>query len=525
MQSCLGIYIDNSMIKYAKVLKNGEDIKIESSGVRFFDDIKEALNQIIQETNSYKIPISINLTDESYNYVNVFSVLSKNDIEKTIEVEFENLCRENNIDSSNYECKHLLCENLTEPDMKTAINVSVPKDELESLTEHFDYYKLENVLPTPIVISNLIRINKNTNAIIVNIEYSTTVTVILNGEVKSVYQISDGMGKILSSIGESENSLSKAYEVLKNMTISSQDTGMIDENEYLDVVMPVIDRIINKVSEIRSRIDDDIDNLYVTGTGISINNIDLYFQNFFEEIRCDMLRPEFLENKSLMLPVKEYMEVNSAIALALEGINMQYYDVNFRPDYADVKKRLKQKKASAGVEKKTIFDSKEKLLIRILITLLIFAVGYGIISKNIGKSIDKASDNLDKEIASIESSETDLGKDIDAVESLTETYKDRYNKLTGSEDAINSESSVSNDALPNFMQQVMFSIPSDVTVVSIENVSDIKMSITIKSANKDNMTKFKELLSKEEILTDVTVDSEYTEGNANYETITGDLPR
>jgi len=522
MQSCLGVYIDNSMIKYAKIIKGNDDLKIESSGIIFFDNVQDALNQIIQETNSYKIPIAINLRGETYSYVDVFSILSKADIKKSIDIEFENLCSENGLNSNLYDTRFILSDHKDDPEMKNAMHIAVKKDDLDEITELFDYYKLETVMSEPVVISNLIKKDKNTNALIVNIEDSTTVTLIIKGEVKRVYQISDGMKDILRVIAESENSISKAYEVSKNMTISTQNTGMNDENEYLELVMPTINNIITKVGDIRSRINEDIYNLYVTGAGIAINNIDIYFQDFFEDIRCDMLRPDFLENKSLTLPVKEYMEVNSAIALAIEGINQDYSEINFRPDSSDVKKRLKDKKNKNGIEEKELLDSKEKLLIRVFVTILIFIVGYGILSVKINGSIKKAEDNISKETTSIEKSIEDINKDIDAVDSLAETYKDRLAKITGE---TTEDSSISNDALPNFLQQVMYAVPTDVVIVSIESITDTQMSIVAKTSDSNKIDKFKSTLQSEEILSDVKTVSNYMDGNDIFETITGELPR
>jgi len=68
MSSCLGLYIEEKLIKYAKVTKEREDIKVESYGVKFYDNIGEAIKQIISETYSYKTNISINLSEEAYDY-------------------------------------------------------------------------------------------------------------------------------------------------------------------------------------------------------------------------------------------------------------------------------------------------------------------------------------------------------------------------------------------------------------------------------------------------------------------------
>ena len=78
MSSCLGLYIETNLIKYAKVTKDKENIKVEAFGVKFYDSVGEAISQIIAETFSYKVPISINLSEEAYNYFYLFSLLIDN---------------------------------------------------------------------------------------------------------------------------------------------------------------------------------------------------------------------------------------------------------------------------------------------------------------------------------------------------------------------------------------------------------------------------------------------------------------
>ena len=54
MQSCLGLYIENNIIKYAKTSKERETVKVESYGVKFYDDLEKAIKQIVTETFSFK---------------------------------------------------------------------------------------------------------------------------------------------------------------------------------------------------------------------------------------------------------------------------------------------------------------------------------------------------------------------------------------------------------------------------------------------------------------------------------------
>ena len=93
MQSSLGIYVENNVIKYAKLQKDKDLIKVESYNIAFYDtDLKSALKKIISETYSYKTPISINLADENYHTFSLSSLLSKQDTKKAIDIEYEMLC-------------------------------------------------------------------------------------------------------------------------------------------------------------------------------------------------------------------------------------------------------------------------------------------------------------------------------------------------------------------------------------------------------------------------------------------------
>ena len=60
--SCLGLYVEENLIKYAKVSRDRDKLKVESFGIKFYDRIGEAIEQVIQETYSQKTPISINLS-------------------------------------------------------------------------------------------------------------------------------------------------------------------------------------------------------------------------------------------------------------------------------------------------------------------------------------------------------------------------------------------------------------------------------------------------------------------------------
>ena len=66
MPSCLGIYIENNLIKYAKIAKDRNNFKVEAYGVKFYEDnIEKTIEQIVKETYSYQVPISVNIKKEN----------------------------------------------------------------------------------------------------------------------------------------------------------------------------------------------------------------------------------------------------------------------------------------------------------------------------------------------------------------------------------------------------------------------------------------------------------------------------
>ena len=111
MASCLGIYIENNLIKYAKVSKERDQIKVEAFGIKFYDNLDQTISQIVEETYSYKTPISVNLSEEIYNYFNMFALLSKKDLPKAIKTEFESYCGDKNYNPNVFETRYAIASN------------------------------------------------------------------------------------------------------------------------------------------------------------------------------------------------------------------------------------------------------------------------------------------------------------------------------------------------------------------------------------------------------------------------------
>ena len=129
MSTCLGIYIENNLIKYAKVSKEQENLKVELFGVTYYDDLEKKIKQIIDETYSYKVPISINLSDEMYNYFNMFALLNKNDLQKAIKTEFESYCSDKKYNPNVFETRYVVVPNIEQKNQLKVIHISENKIE------------------------------------------------------------------------------------------------------------------------------------------------------------------------------------------------------------------------------------------------------------------------------------------------------------------------------------------------------------------------------------------------------------
>ena len=129
MQNCLGIYIESHLIKYAKVSKEKDTFKVESFGVNFLENISlaDAIKKIVEETYSFSTPICINLSNENYLYYNIFSLLSKNDVQRSVQTEFEAYCDENKYNQNAFETRYALVQNVEDKEKIKAIQIVVNK--------------------------------------------------------------------------------------------------------------------------------------------------------------------------------------------------------------------------------------------------------------------------------------------------------------------------------------------------------------------------------------------------------------
>lgn len=539
MSSSLGLYIEDNIIKYAKVTKNHDDLKVESFGVKFYEDIDEAIKQIIEETYSYKVPISINLAEETYNYFSMFALLNKKDLAKAIKTEFESYCADKGYNPNVFETRYAIVEDSQEKEKLRVIHIADNKIELNKRIQKLEGYKLANITPISMSITNLMESKPKENYLVVNIEQNTTITTVIDQKIYDVVKLEQGSHDILNNINLKENSYSKSYEICKNTTIyTSEGKDLQDaQTSYLEDIMPTLYEIVGTIKKMVNESIDKIDKVYITGTGTLVNNVDLYFQEYLPESNCQILKPYFITpNKDIT--IKDYIEVNSAISLALSGLGEGIQGINFKsltfsdkvPDWLKIDtnpdKSAKEKKYLGGFLTNDLgqkLDRTERSLIRTAVGLGILLVVYSGFSILLSNQMDKKKEEARQSISStnsqIQLAETDNTK----IQSKTNEYTTMITNLEEINNRI-TDINRNKNTIPNLLNEIMFSMPEGVQITSIQNTVDRKIEIIAQSDRYDQLGMFKAIIQTQQILTGVVSTAGQKENNVITVKIEGELP-
>lgn len=556
MSSCLGIYIEPHIIKYAKISKDHENIAVESFGIKFYEKLGEAINQIVSETYSYKTPISLNLSEESYQYFYMFTLLNNTDLRKAIQTEFDAFCSEKGINRNSLETRYVLVNSAEDKEKVKVIHITANKTSLVNLEQPFVEYKVNTVVPMTTAISNIANLRAKENVLIVNMEAQTTITTIAEGKIYQVDKLDAGSTDVLEPISIKENSYSKAYEICKNSTIYTMEGQDLqeEENEYLENIMPTLYKIATHVKDIITNSTLKIEKVYLTGTLSVINNIDLYFQEVLVMEKCEILKPFFIRD-SVKVNIKDYVEVNSAMALALQGLGYGIKDVNFKKQ--SLKNEVENLFAKLNIEvtpskKTTTNNSKvneqfskisqslsglfkndfrekinntERWLLRCLGGMIILVVAYFGFSTFISSTIEQKNSELAEVKSDTSMQIAKIQSDTQKVKSKTSEYESMTQNLKNISEEV-SEILNSRNNIPDLLSYIMVDMPKGVQITSIENTTGKHIVINVQAKKYEQLGYFKTILKTKGILTPDSVVSSTGEkqGDLVKVVIEGDMP-
>ena len=539
MSNCLGLYIEENLIKYAKVSKEHDNLKVESFGVKFYEKLGPAIDQVIEETYSQKTPISINLSEEMYNYFDMFALLSKNDLQKAIKTEFESFCVEKGYNPNVFESRYAVVDYPNDKEKIKVIHIAENKIELNKSSQLFENYRLMNISPISMSIANLLNTNEKQNSLIINIENETTITTIIDNKIYNIDKLEQGSGEFLSKINLKENSYSKSYEICKNTTIYTSEGKELQEEQtdYLEDIMPTLYNIVTEIRKIINTNTEKINKVYITGTASLINNVDLYFQEYLDDIDCEILRPYFVEG-TRDISIKDYIEVNSAISLAMMGLGEGITGMNFRkatfadkvPSWLKIEvnpdKTKKERKYLGGL---LTWDLGQKLdkteigLIRIASALLILVIIYSCFSALLTNQIDAKEQEANESIASTNQQIQLANSDNEKIKTKTNEYTTMIENLQEANDRLSDRNRTRN-AIPNLLNQIMSIIPASVQLTSIENTTDTHIVINAQSDKYEQLGYLVAKMKNDVVLTNVISTAGQKDNNVVTVKIEGDLP-
>ena len=489
MNACLGIYIEEKFIQYAKIQKEQDDIKIIAFNNTVYEDLEEVLARIIKETNSFKIPISINTAKELYNIFDVKANVDRKEIKNSVHMAFRDVCNKKSIDISSLEDRYILRK---KESVYEVLHVATEKDDINNKKQLLKEYSLQSIVPIDISLVNLLNKKDNANVAIMNIGKNTTITSIVNGQIYRVYRFNEGINKI-EDLKEIEQSLHE---------------------------------IIIKIKDIIEL--QDVSKIYITGTGTRIEQIDKYFEEYLLNVKCEILKPFFLENNSIKISFEDYIEVNSAVALALNGMGYLQEEFNFKnSDLINSKMFFKDlDKSKKEISKK--LSANEKLMIRICMVFIIFMVSFIGFSNKAYNRLEETNYAIQVVSNQIQEQYAIMEKDLNEIQEKTAEYSrviESIKSLTEVEENTENSRVVPKDAIPNMLNKIMNLIPEQVNIISIKNESNSKkIIIEVESEKYEQLGYFSSLLKTENILKDIKSTSGLKNGELIRVTIEGNLP-
>ena len=475
-----------------------------------------------------------------YNYFYMSDLLNKKDLDKAINTEFESLCYEKQYNPNALESRYALVNDENDKDKIKVIHVSANKIKINKIIQDFDEKKIETISPISLSIANIAPLKQKENSIIVNIEDITTITTIVGQKVYNVQKLEIGAEQILDAINEKENSYLKAYEICKNTTIYTMEGKELQdkENEYLEYIVPTLYSISTQLKDIINSNLFKINKVYITGIASAINNIDLYFEEILDGVKCEILKPFFVED-SPKINMKDYIEVNSATALALQGLGYGVRNINFKkksfwenlPDILSADVSIGGKGGKNSSEKKSPFNINistvqiKSWLTRGLSGVLILSIAYIGIATYINGQLKKKNEEAQQVENQIKAQISAMDTDKKKVDSKASEYATLTTNLRNATNQINDKNSYKN-VIPTVLSEIMYTIPVEVQLTSIENTSDRKIVINAQSTKYEQLAYFKALLKSRGVLkpTSVVSSEAVKEGSIVKIVIEGELP-
>ncbi len=535
MGACLGIYLGDKIIKYAKLIHDEKSrrISLDSCGTKYVVGNKEtSIAEIIAQTGSANDALSINLTDYSRMQTEVLKQLSKSDIQSVINLEVSDYATSRALNEKALEYRYLFMDSMVSADNYTAEIAITDKSNVSKYTEDEMYSNLIGLYPQEYILPNMIQATNN--YLLINIDEKTQVISIVGGRIRQITDIDISMKNILDGIAMQEGSYSKACDLCKNINVLSDESLSPDLERIIE---PTIQDILNRI---KSKLEDSkiaYDKIYLNGLVNLFINIDVLFEQFFG-ITTEKVRPYFL-NMDEVSNISEVIETSEAISLAYETLVSLNADVNF---VATKKGKIpfgtsQKGNSNNGVKmptggKKTVSVlpnlSQERIENALLYTSIAAGAvlaGYVTFGGIYNARLNEMEDAISEKIAALQQETSTIRSDASYISRNTSQYTTFNNYITETVNKIK-EGTIGKYTtynVANFMQKIATYIPTNVRIESISSDDNKTVSIVAKSGSYAELGYFISQLKLKGILENIQTGN-VSNGEIITVTIGGELP-
>lgn len=510
MTECLGIYVENNIIKYAKLeLDNSKKTILKEHGIRFVkQNLDNIILDIIEETDSKNAQVVFNSNNNIYSNFQIMENNSKKSYTKEIlNTEFEAWCEKNAKIPEKFEYTYAISSKNNTNKYSGILNI-VSKNSLNEIAKN-GKYRVDGIYPTDILVNNIVD-EKEKNYILLNINSKIIASVIIDNKVVEIKTLGDGITKIIESFKEKLGTYQKAYLACRKINVYSEDTSNND-SELENIAEPVLQDVIKNISSFVTKYKMNVNNIYITGDITLFNNLDILLKEYFD-LKCEILIPKIVKKDDK--DIAEIVEVTPAIAIAYEHITLNNKN-NF---LAKNNKKILFGKGEIKESNKNL--NVLSISLGILSILFITYISFGTIYSN---QVNKMVDEANSSIVQINSNISKINEDIKYVSENKEKYKKINDQVKKVVEDLESDNSSGAYNVATFLQNIIRIIPENVKLNSISSDDNKNIKIVAESDSYANLGYFISEIKLEGTLKNVSI-TDVKNGDITTVEIGGELP-
>ncbi len=539
MGACLGVYVGEKVIKYAKLEQDEKTKKISlnSYGTKYVWGKKEdEVAEIIAQTGSENSRVCLNIPETFRIETEVLKQLKKSDVQSVISLEVADNAIQRGVNEKMVDHRYTLIDSKVSNTNAHAIVEVANKSDISRYVDNPNIKRLAGIYPIEHLLNKLT--SNTNNYILLNVDEETTMIFVSNNVPVEFRKIDVNMKSILDTLAIQEGSYAKACELCRTINVLSDD-----ELDYKleSVIEPVIQDLLNRVGGAIEDAKFQCGKIVLNGLMNLFINIEVLFEQFFG-IETEKLKPEFLDLDETTANMAEVIETNEALALAYEGLMGFKKELNFHaesdqvattassPLKLDVKNLFTKNKSG---EKKPLVLPQinidkakvEKYLLLSNLTAASVLICYLVFSVIYTKELDNMKSTLNQNISYMQVDISKVKSDISYIEGVKSKYTTYNNYVTSTVAKIKEGKlgKYSTYNVANFMQKLAKYIPTGIELTSLASNDNKTVTIVAKSKSYSELGYFVSQLKLKGILENVKVGN-VEHGSYITVTIGGDLP-